>query len=99
NILLERAAGARDPRFGVDDEIAGLDEAGFHQGKETDKDRGRIAAGASDQPRLADGVAIMLGQSVDRFTLELERPMRAAIPFLVNGGDAPPEIARHIDNL
>ena len=52
----------------------------------------RIAAGARNQPRALDLVAVEFGQAIDRLFLHLDRRMGLAIPFFVFRRVAQPEI-------
>ena len=60
---------------------------------------GGVAAGAGDQPRGADLVAVELGQAVDRLGLQVERVVRVAVPVLVDRRVAQAEVGGEIDDL
>ena len=70
HVLLEAAAGAGDAGLGVDDDVAGVDQPVGDDRQSGEQRRGRIAARAGDQPRVADGGAVVLGQPVDRLGLQ-----------------------------
>ncbi len=61
--------------------------------------RGRVAARTGDQPRPGDGVAVILGQAIDRLALERRRAVLVAVPFGVGVHVAQPEVGRHVDHL
>ena len=98
-VLLEAAAGAGDAGLGVDDDVADVDLAARRERQQREQRRGRVAAGAGDEPRVADGGAVVLGEPVDRLGLKVHRLVLVAVPGLVGLGVAEPEVGRHVDEL
>ena len=94
NMSSRAAAGTRDPRLGVDDDVVGIDLARFDKRNERQLRRGRIAAGIGHEPRIPDRVALDLGEAIDGFLLQIGCAMLVTIPFgistdVVRGGNRP----------
>ncbi len=89
------AAGAGDALLGVDDDVG--EQALLGQRRQGEHARGRVAAGSGDQLRLAQPVAVELGQPVDRSLEQLRRPV-LAVPALIGGQVAQPEVGGEVDD-
>ena len=98
-VLLQTAPGAGDARFGVDDDVADIDQPGLRDRHERQQRRRRIAAGTGDKPRAPYLVAIELRQPVDRFLLQRRRTVLMAVPFGVDRHVGEAKIRRHVDHL
>jgi hypothetical protein len=61
--------------------------------------RGRVAASPGDEARVADLLAVELGQAIDGLGLKLGRGVGLAVPLLVFRKIAQPEVGREIDDL
>ena len=97
--LLEAAAGAGGAGFGVDHDIGRVDQSRADQRQQHQQGGRRVTAGAGDQPAPGDVVAIEFAQAVDRFRLQMRRPVRMAVPRGVGVHVAQPEIGRHVGDL
>ena len=97
--LREPAAGAADPRLGVDDDVLGDDPAGLDQGHQRQQGGGGIAARTGHQARPGDGVAGQFAEAVDRILLQRRRPVGVAVPAGVGVFVGEPEIGRKVDHL
>jgi len=98
-VLLQAAPRTRDARLQVDHDLVDIDHPGLDQRADGELPRGGIAPRARHQPRLRDLVPVELGQPIDRLGLQVRRRMGLAIPPLIGGRIAQPEIRRQIDDL
>ena len=73
---------ARRAGLAVGDQVLGVDDAGLEQRQEAQLHRGRIAARVADDARLADRVAIELGQAVHRLGEQVRAGVRHLVPLL-----------------
>ena len=96
---LRLAARAGDAGLAVGDQVRGVDDAGLEQRQEAELHGGRIAAGIADDARALIGVAVDLGQAVDRLLEEVGAGVRHPVPLLEHRGILEPEIRGEIDDL
>ena len=96
--LFRRTAGTGDTRFRIDDDIVGVDHAGFHQRDQRQLRAGRIAARHRDQPRIGDRRARDFGQAIDGFALQPDGAVRMAVPFRIDFRIGEPKIGREIEH-
>src|SRR3954447_17843002 len=90
-----RPPGARDARLRVDHHVA--DRRGPRQRRQREQRGGRVAAGVGDEVRLAHRVARELRQAVHALPEVLRRAV-LAVPVLVDGQVAQPEVGRQVDH-
>jgi hypothetical protein len=91
-----RFPGARDARFRVYDDVAAGDEdAGIGQRRNRQERRRRVAAGVGHELRLANRVALALGEAIRD---PLGHAARLGVPPLTLAGIAQPECSGQIDD-
>jgi hypothetical protein len=89
------AAGARDARFRVDHHVA--EQSLARQRRQREDRGGRVAARVGDQPGAGDLLAMQLREPVDRVR-EVRGGAVLAVPLLVGGQLAQPEVGREVDD-
>ena len=87
------------PGFSVGDQRFGVDDTRLQQRQKAELHRRRIAAGIGHQPRLADGLAIDFGKTVDRLGQQFRAGVRHSVPPFPIRRLAKPEIGRQIDDF
>ena len=98
-ILARRPARSGDARFGVDDDLVGIDRVRLQQRDQRQLGAARVAAGIGDEPRRLDLAPIDFGQAVDRVLLQLRRGVGVAVPARISRRIGETEVGRKIDDL
>ena len=80
-----------------------LDHDGFHpaagaERREREDRGGRVAPGAGDELRAAQRIAVQLGNAVDELGQQLRARVAAAVPGVVAGRLAQPEVRAQVDD-
>ena len=99
HILARRPPRPGHARFGVDDDLVGIDRVRLQQRDQRQLGAARVAAGIGDEPRRLDLSPIDLGETVDRVFLQFGRGVGMAVPARIGGRIGQAEIGRKIDDL
>ena len=97
--FLQRPPRPRDGAFQVQHDLVGIDHPLRHQRQQGIEPRRHVAAGAGDEPRPADLVAVELRQAVDGFLLKLRGRMRLAITARIVLRIPQPEVGGKVHDL
>ena len=98
-VLLRPAARAGNARFGVDGDVVHVDQLCLRERHQRQQRRGRITAGAGDQPRGAYLLADRIRSGRRRLRPEAPGAVLVAVPLRVHAHVAEPEIRRHVEDL
>ena len=98
-ILARRPARSGDARFGVDDDLVGIDRVRLQQRDQRQLRAARVTAGIGDEPRRLDLAPIDFGQAVDRVLLQLRRGVGVAVPARISRRIGETEVGRKVDDL
>ena len=96
--LRQLASGAAEAAGRADDEACGVDEPFAQQWHQRQDHAGRVAAGAGDQARGGQLVAVDFGHAVDRLGQQSGRGMRLAVGGGVDRRVAQPEVGAQVDD-
>ena len=92
-------AGAAHARLGIDDDAVGVDQGPLAQKRDQGEfGGGGVAAGIGHKPCLADGLAIVFAETVDRLALKFRRPVRPAVGGLIHRRIPQAEVGREVDD-
>ena len=94
----QRAAGARQPRLGVDHDPFGGGQPGGDQRGQREQGGGRVAAGHGHPAGPAQLVPVQLGQAVGPAAELLRERMLGAVPDGIGARVAQPEVGRQVDD-
>ena len=95
-LLLTAPPGAGDPLLGVDHHIR--EQALGGERRQRQQRRGRVAAGVGDELRLADRLAVQLGQAVGCAVEQIGLTV-GPVPLLICRQVAEPEVGGEVDHL
>ena len=97
DMRLRLASRPADARLGIGDQVPRIDGTRLKQRQKAELHRGRIAAGIGDDARLADGLAVDLGQAVDRLRYQLGAGVLHLVPFFPFGHVLYAKVGGNID--